>query len=72
MEFKIKPKLIVHEWENCNEVYLIYNGKRICFAESNISETKDIVVALIDIGFISREDVVFLYDEEIYDHLDID
>ena len=64
-----KPKLIIHETDchGCGRVY--YNGKSDMYSydDSYWGDVRLTVEALIKIGFIKAEDVVFFTDDnELY------
>lgn len=64
-----KPKLIIHETD-CHECgYVYYNGKceYYSYDDSYWGDVQLTVEALIKIGFINTEDVVFFTDaDDIY------
>lgn len=55
-----KPKLIIHELDchGCGKVH--YNGKteNYSYDDSYLGDVKTTVEALIDMGFINKEDVI--------------
>ena len=64
-----KPKLIIHETDPHGRGYVYYNGKsaQYFYDDGAWGDVRASVQELINIGFISMDDVVFLDDEtEIY------
>ena len=64
-----KPKLIIHETDchGCGNIY--FNGRcdNYSYDDSYFGDVRLTVEALIKIGFINAEDVVFLTDDvEVY------
>lgn len=62
-------KLYIHETDchGCGSV--IYEDRVEYYAYDNNTDIKTAVKALIDIGFINPDDVVFIDGDEIYDYL---
>ena len=62
-----KPKLIIHETDchGCGRIY--YNGKSDMYAydDGKWGDVKSTVEALINIGFIDKEDVAIFEDDEV-------
>jgi hypothetical protein len=64
-----KPKLIIHETDSHGCGYVYYNGKcdRYCYDDGAWGDVRATVQELVNIGFISMDDVVFLDDDaEMY------
>ena len=65
-------KLVIHETdpEGCGYFGVLGEGSNFRFY--NFEETGDILTAvrnLINVGFINRDDVLFLKDKDIYNYL---
>lgn len=64
-------KLIVHETDIHGKGYVQYNGDGFdYFYDGDYGNVKEAVRALINIGFIKEEDVLFIDGDEIYEILD--
>ena len=64
-----KPKLLIHETDSHGCGYVYYNGKcdRYCYDDGAWGDVRATVQELVNIGFISMDDVVFLDDDaEMY------
>ena len=63
-------KLIVHETDYHGNGYVHYNGEGFHYTYNENGNATAIIQELINIGFISADDVIFLEDDEIYAVLD--
>lgn len=64
-------KLIVHETDCHGNGYVQYNGDGFYyFYDGDCGNVKEAVRALINIGFIKEDDVLFINGDEIYEILD--
>lgn len=60
-------KLIIHETDYHGCGYVTYNGETHYYSyDGGIDDIRTVVQELIDIGFIKKEDVVILQEDEIY------
>ena len=63
-------KLYIHETDCHGEGNVIYDGQVYYYCiDGDRGDIKAAVRALIDIGFINPDDVVFIEGDEIYDYL---
>ena len=62
-----KPKLIIHETDCHGGGYVYYNGKceDYIYDDGKWGDVKATVEALIEIGFINKEDVAIFTDGEV-------
>lgn len=64
-------KLIVHETDCHGNGHVQYNGNGFdYFYDGEYGNMKGAVWGLIELGFIDRDDVIFIDDDEIYEMLD--
>lgn len=66
----MSKKLYIHETDCHGQGNVIYKGQvhYYCY-DGESGDVKAAVKALIDIGFINPDDVVFIDGDEIYDYL---
>ena len=63
-------KLIVHEIDIHGNGYVQFNGSGFHYYYEDSGDVKAVIKNLIDIGFINKDDVLFIDDDEIYKILD--
>jgi hypothetical protein len=64
-------RLIVHETDNHGCGYVHFDGRGFPYSyDDEYGNIGEAVKGLIALGFIKEEDVIFLYDDEIYAFLD--
>lgn len=64
-------KLIVHETDVHGNGYVQYNGNGFDYSyDSEYGNVRGAVWGLIELGFIERDDVLFIDGDEIYEILD--
>ena len=60
-------KLIIHETDCHGGGYVTYNGETHYYSyDGGVGDIRTAVQELIDIGFIKKEDVIILQEDEIY------